>query len=274
MTALQTSPHLRRHQVARLGNPTGQPLLMVHGYGCNQAMWRDMVPHFSDEYDIYLFDHVGTAASGMDGWDPDAYSELKRYAADLQQAVEELDLTNLILVGHSVSAIICGLVASEIPSRVSHLVMIGPSPRYINDGDYNGGFEREDIEGLLSAIESNYRGWSEQMAPAIMGRPDAPEYGQELTDRFCEQDPEVGYYFARATFLSDNRDDLERITVPTLVLQCTEDIIAPEQVGRYVADRLPQGHFHQLAARGHCPNLSAPAETSLAIKSWLSASAS
>ena len=244
-------------------------MLMVHGYGCNQAMWRHMVPHFADDHRVILFDHVGTAEAGTEGWDAGAYDSLERYAEDVVAVAEALDLRDAVLVGHSVSAMICGLAAARMPERVGALVMVGPSPHYLNDGEYRGGFDRADIDGLLAGIESNYQGWAQAMAPAIMGRPDAPEHGAELTERFCEQDPEVAYHFARATFLSDNREDLARISFPTLVLQCSDDIIAPEQVGHYVAERLPDGTFHQLEARGHCPNLSAPEETSAAIRMWL-----
>ena len=259
---------LARHNVNELGSGT-QPMLMVHGYGCNQAMWRHMVPHFEQDYRIILFDHLGTANTGLAGWEAKAYASLERYAADVCAVVGALDLRDVVLVGHSVSAMICGLAATQLPGRINSIVMIGPSPHYLNDGDYRGGFERADIDELLTNVESNYQGWSQAMAPAIMGRPDAPEHGEELVVRFCEQDPAVAYTFARATFLSDNRADLARIDVPTLVLQCTDDIIAPEHVGRYVAEHLPNGTFHQLSARGHCPNLSSPRETSEAIQRYL-----
>lgn len=259
---------LDRHSLSTAGTGT-QAMVMVHGYGCNQAMWRYMVPQFSDDYRIYLFDHVGTAAVGTTGWDAEAYTELERYADDLAAFITTLDLRDVVLVAHSVSAMISGLVAARMPERIARLVMIGPSPHYLNDGDYRGGFERADIDELLASIEGNYQGWSQAMAPAIMGRPDEPTLGEELTERFCEQDPEVAYTFAKATFLSDNRPDLGSMTVPTLVLQCSDDIIAPSHVGRYVAEHLPDADFVQLAASGHCPNLSAPRETSSAIRNWL-----
>ena len=262
------APILRRHNL-NIGGSGTRPIVFVHGYGCNQTMWRHMVPLFAEDFRVYLFDHIGTAEAGIDGFDPDAYSRLERYADDLEAFLTALGLVDVVLVGHSVSAMICGLVAARRPERIARLVMIGPSPRYLNDGDYRGGFERSDIDELLATIEGNYQGWSAAMAPAIMGRPDAPAHGEELTERFCEQDPEVAHAFARATFLSDNRDDLASITVPTLVLQCANDIIAPEHVGRYVAQRLPDAQLIQLEASGHCPNLSAPEETTSAIRTWL-----
>ena len=264
-----TDEILVRHHVREVGRGS-RPLVLVHGYGCNQAMWREMVPHFTDDYRVILMDHIGTAATGLSGWDKRDYQRLDRYADDVAAVVESLDLREAILVGHSVSAMICGLALRRIRDRVSHLVMVAPSPRYLNDADYVGGFERADVDGLLEAIESNYLGWSRAMAPAIMGRPDAPDYGEELTGYFCEQDPEVAHVFARATFLSDNRADLHTFDVPTLVLQCVDDLVAPPEVGAYLARELPNAHLHHLEARGHCPNLSAPAETADAIRGWLS----
>jgi len=228
-----------------------------------------MARDFEEKYRVILFDHIGTAAAELTGWDPEAYSDLDRYADDVCAVVEELDLHDIIFVGHSVSSMICGLAAARMPDRIHSVIMVGPSPRYLNDGDYRGGFESADIEELLTSIQSNYQGWSEVMAPAIMGRPDAPEHGQELTAHFCEQDQDVAYHFARVTFLSDNREDLKRMDFPVLVLQCSNDIIAPETVGRYTATHLPKAKFHQLAASGHCPNLSAPDQTAAAINAFL-----
>lgn len=245
-------------------------MLMVHGYGCNQAMWRKMVPHFEKDYRVVLMDHVGTGNAELSGWDPEAYLSLERYATDVRAVIEALDLNDVVLVGHSVSAIICGLVAKTIPDRIASLVMVGPSPYYLNEGDYRGGFEASDIDEMLQSVESNYIGWSQAMAPAIMGREDDNAYGDFLTARFCEQDPGVALVFAKATFTSDHRADLPHITHPTLVLQCSQDIIAPEQVGRYMADHLPNASYRKMEARGHCPNFSAPEETSEAIKKFLS----
>ena len=266
---LTSTPHLRRHNVSVTG--TGdRDLLLVHGYGCDQSMWQRLVPYLAPDYRVYLFDHVGTRAVGREGWDPEAYADLGRYAEDVRDVVTDLDLRDVTLVGHSVSAMICGLAAAQLGDRVRGVVMIGPSPRYLNlDDGYAGGFSRADLDGLIASIESNYFGWSQAMAPAIMGRPDAPEYGGELTDAFCRQDPEVAAVFSRATFLSDNRADLDRIAAPSLVLQCSDDIIAPAAVGAYTAERLPHATFHQLEARGHCPNVSAPEETAGAMNEWL-----
>jgi sigma-B regulation protein RsbQ len=247
-----------------------QPMLFSHGYGCDQNMWRFIIPAFADSHKIVLFDHVGHGQSDPSSYDLTRYSSLLGYADDVLAICRELDLQDVIFVGHSVSAMIGVLAAIEEPGRFSKLVMIGPSPCYINDNDYVGGFKREDIEGLLDFLDSNHLGWSSTMAPVIMGNPDRPELGEELTNSFCRTHPEIAKHFARVTFLSDNRGDLSKLSIPALVLQCSEDAIAPEQVGRYVHQNLRGSRFVQLQATGHCPNLSAPDETITAIKAFLS----
>jgi sigma-B regulation protein RsbQ len=246
-----------------------QPMLFAHGYGCDQNMWRFITPAFEESYRIVLFDHVGHGGSDASAFDASKYATLQAYADDLLAICRELDLNDVIFVGHSVSAMIGVLAAIQEPSRFSKLVLIGPSPRYINDNDYVGGFKREDIEGLLDFLDSNHLGWSSTMAPVIMGNADRPELGQELTNSFCRTNPDIAKHFARVTFLSDNRSDLPRLTVPALVLQCSQDAIAPEVVGRYVHEHLRGSRFVQMKATGHCPNLSAPEETIAAIQDFL-----
>jgi sigma-B regulation protein RsbQ len=258
-----------RHNVHVGGRPDGPPMLFAHGFGCDQNMWRHLAPHFQDRFRTVLFDHVGAGGSDLSAYDPDRYSTLDGYADDVLEICAELELHDVVFVGHSVSAMVGVLAAVRQPERFSHLVLIGPSPRYIDDTDYVGGFRREDIDELLESLESNYLGWSRAMAPAIVGNPDRPELGAELTESFCRTDPEIQKRFARATFLSDNRADLERVTTPTLVLQCSHDVIAPDEVGRYVHEHLPDSRFVQLEATGHCPNLSAPEETAAAIDAYL-----
>ena len=258
-----------RHNVHVGGRPDGPPMLFAHGFGCDQNMWRHLAPHFEDRFRTVLFDHVGAGGSDLSAYDPDRYSTLDGYADDVLEICAELDLHDVVFVGHSVSAMVGVLAAVRQPERFSHLVLIGPSPRYIDDTGYVGGFRQEDIDELLESLESNYLGWSRAMAPAIVGNPDRPELGAELTESFCRTDPEIQKRFARATFLSDNRADLERVTTPALVLQCSHDVIAPDEVGRYVHDRLPDSRFVQLEATGHCPNLSAPEETAAAIDAYL-----
>jgi sigma-B regulation protein RsbQ len=258
-----------RNNVTVHGPPDGQPMLFAHGFGCDQNMWRFVWPEFADEYRVVLFDHVGAGGSDWSAFDRDRYSSLAGYASDVLEICAELDLDDVIFVGHSVSAMIGALAAAEEPDRFERLVLVGPSPRYLDDDGYTGGFSREDIEGLLQSLESNYLGWSSAMAPVIMGNDDRPELGRELTNSFCRADPEIAAHFARTTFLSDNRTDLDRVRTPALVLQCSDDAIAPRPVGEFVHARLPDSRFVLLAATGHCPNLSAPEETVAAIKAFL-----
>jgi sigma-B regulation protein RsbQ len=256
----------------RVGGTGDRTLVFSHGFGCEQAMWRHVAPAFVDKYRVVLFDHVGSGRSDKSSYHPVRYDSLSGYAADAAEICSELDLRNVTFIGHSVSAMIGAEVALAIPDRVDELVMVGPSPCYLNDGDYRGGFERQDIEELLETLEANYLGWARTMAPVIMGRPDRPEFGGELADSFCKLDPEIAAQFARVTFLSDSRALLPRIQARTLVLQCTEDAIAPRHVGEYTQARIPNAELRYLEARGHCPNLSAPEETIAAIRSFLAQS--
>ena len=260
---------LVRNNVQVSGKESGQPMLFAHGFGCDQNMWRFVWPAFEDRHRIVLFDHVGLGGSDASAFDPQRYATLAGYATDVLEICEELDLRDVIFVGHSVSAMIGVLAAAEQPERFARLVLVGPSPRYIDDGDYVGGFTQEDIEGLLESLESNYLGWSGAMAPVIMGNPDRPELGEELTNSFCRADPAIAAQFARATFLSDNRADLARVKIPSLVIQCSQDAIAPQAVGEYVDAQLPDSRLVLLDAIGHCPNLSAPAETVEAIERFI-----
>jgi sigma-B regulation protein RsbQ len=260
---------LTRNNVQQHGNPDGRPMVFAHGFGCDQNMWRGVWPQFAEDHHVILFDHVGHGRSDHRAFDPERYATLQGYAADVLDICAELDLHDTIFVGHSVSSMIGALAAAEQPERFGRLVMVGPSPRYVDEGDYVGGFSRADIDGLLDSLESNYLGWSGAMAPVIMGNDDRPELGEELTESFCATDPEIAKHFARVTFLSDNRADLARVPVPTLVLQCSADVIAPEVVGDYVHRHLPESELVLLAATGHCPNLSAPEETAAAIRAYV-----
>lgn len=244
-------------------------MVFAHGFGCDQNMWRYVWPAFAGEYRIVLFDYVGMGGSDVSAYDPVRYASLDGYAADVLDLCRELGVSDGVFVGHSVSAMIGVLAALEDPELFDRLVLIGPSPRYIDDDGYVGGFTREDIDGLLESLASNYLGWSSAMAPVIMGNPDAPELGEELTNSFCRVDPVIAEQFARATFLSDNRTDLPRVGIPSLVLQCSEDVIAPAAVGRYVAQQLPDSRLVLMDATGHCPNLSAPEETIATIQAFL-----
>jgi sigma-B regulation protein RsbQ len=245
-------------------------MLFAHGFGCDQNMWRLVAPAFENSHRVVLFDHVGAGQSDASAYDSRKYETLDGYATDVLDICRRLDLADVIFVGHSVSAMIGVIAAKREPTRFKALVLIGPSPRYINDADYVGGFSREDIEELLTALDSNYLGWSSAMAPVIMGNSDRPELGAELTNSFCRTDPEIAAHFARVTFLSDNRQDLGSIRTPTLILQCSDDVIAPNAVGEYVNRHMPASQLVVMNATGHCPNLSAPDETIVAITAFLS----
>jgi sigma-B regulation protein RsbQ len=257
----------------RLSGSAGAPMLFAHGYGCDQTMWRFVTPRFEHDHRIVQFDHVGFGGSDRAAWDPVRHATLAGYADDLLDIVRELDLRDIVFVGHSVSAMIGALAAIAEPHRFTHLVFIGPSPRYIDEPatGYVGGFGEQDIHDLIEALDSNVLSWSTAMAPVIMGNVDRPELAVELAESFCRVDQEVAQTFVRATFLADNRADLPQISVPTLILQCREDAIAPVAVGEYVRDHVPNSELVLLEATGHCPNLSAPDETSAAIREYLTA---
>jgi len=258
-----------RNHVQVSGQPGGRPIVFAHGFGCDQNMWGFVAPEFEPDHRVVVFDYVGAGGSDLAAYDPERYASLDGYATDVVEIAEELDLEDAIFVGHSVSSMVGVLAAKRAPGRFGKLVLVGPSPRYIDDDGYTGGFTRDDIEELLESMDANFLGWSSAMAPAIMGNADRPELGEELTESFCRTDPEIAARFARATFLSDNRADLPGVGVPTLVLQCSDDVIAPDAVGEYVHRQIPGSRFVKLAATGHCPNLSAPRETTAAIRAFI-----
>src|SRR5688500_5259874 len=260
---------IARNHVTVLGRGT-QPMLFAHGFGCDQHMWRYVTPAFEDDYRLVLFDYVGSGRSDLGAYDAERYASLDGYAQDLLDVVHALDLRDVVLVGHSVSGMVALLAANREPERFARLVLVGPSPRYVNDApDYVGGFERADIEGLLETMDKNYIGWANFLAPAIMKNPDRPELGAELVESFCSTDPVIARRFAEATFYADNRDDLPRVRVPSLVLQCSEDIIAPLAVGEYTARALPGSTLRVMEATGHCPHMSAPEETVRLMREYL-----
>lgn len=243
--------------------------MFAHGFGCDQNMWRFVAPAFERDFRTVLFDHVGAGRSDLRAYDPEKYASLQGYADDVVEIGQALGLRNAVFVGHSVSAMIGALASIKAPELFEALVMVGPSPRYIDDEGYQGGFTSAQIEELLASLDDNHMGWSMAMAPAIMGNSDRRELGEELTNSFCRTDPEIAKQFARVTFMSDNREDLARIPARTLVLQCRDDIIAGEQVGAYVQSRIAQSEMVILDATGHCPNLSAPQEVVAAIRAFV-----
>jgi sigma-B regulation protein RsbQ len=258
-----------RNNVQEHGLADGPPIVFSHGFGCDQNMWRFVWPEFADTHRVILFDHVGHGRSDRTAFDRRHHGTLDGYAADLLDICRELELSDIAFVGHSVSAMIGVLAAIREPDRFAKLVLIGPSPRYTDDGDYIGGFTAQDIDGLLESLDSNYLGWTSAMAPVIMGNSERPELAEELNNSFCATDPEIAKHFARVTFLSDNRADLPLVRTPALVLQCSDDAIAPQAVGEYVDRQLPNSEMIMLQATGHCPNLSAPRETTDAIRAFL-----
>jgi sigma-B regulation protein RsbQ len=260
---------LARNNVRVFGNGT-QPMMFAHGFGCDQNMWRFVTPAFQEDYKIVLFDYVGSGHSDYQAYSAERYGDLNGYTQDVLDICDALELRHVIFVGHSVSGMIGALAAIREPDYFERLILIGPSPRYINaPPDYLGGFERADIEGLLNLMEKNYLGWANFLAPVIMKNPDRPELAAELEQSFCSTDPLTARQFAEVTFFSDNRDDLAKVGVPSLILQCSEDAIAPVEVGSYLRDHLAHSTFRQLQATGHCPHLSHPEETIQAMKEYL-----
>ncbi|UVC12531.1 alpha/beta hydrolase (plasmid) [Rhizobium sp. TH2] len=244
-------------------------MMFAHGFGCDQNMWRFVAPAFEQDFKTVLFDHVGAGASDLSAYDPDKYSTLDGYAEDVVEIGKSLDFQDAVFVGHSVSAMIGVLASLSAPSIFSHLVLVGPSPRYIDDENYVGGFKANDIEEMLEFLADNHMGWSAAMAPMIMGNPDRPELSQELENSFCRTDPDIAKAFARVTFTSDNRADLPKVTARSLVLQCSDDVIASDVVGEYVQQHIPGSQLVKLDAVGHCPNLSAPDQVIAAVRSFV-----
>ncbi|QNE47839.1 alpha/beta hydrolase [Glaciihabitans sp. INWT7] len=268
-TAEAIGDPLVRNNVRVLGNPNGRPIVFSHGFGCSQEVWRHMVPFFERDYRVVLFDHVGAGGSNLAAYDHGKYDSLDGYAQDVLEIIDALGLTQAVFVGHSVSAMVGILAANRDSSRFGALVLVGPSARYVDDAEYRGGFARADIDSLLDTLDSNYLGWSATIAPLMMGNSDRPELGRELTENFCTTDPTIARHFARVTFLSDNRRDLARVSVPTLVLQSREDVIAPAPVGRYVHEQISGSQLVMLTSSGHCPNLSDPAQLARRILDFI-----
>jgi sigma-B regulation protein RsbQ len=250
-----------------------QPMVFAHGFGCDQNMWRFVAPAFEDHYKVVLFDYVGAGNSDLKAYDAKRYSSLDGYASDILDVCHHLKLENVILVGHSVSGMIGAIAAKREPNLFAHLIMLGPSPHYMNDGDYVGGFEKADIAGLLDTMDKNYIGWANFLAPVIMKNPERPELSQELEKSFCSTDPVIARKFAEVTFMSDNRADLPNVVTPTLLFQCADDVIAPTSVGEYMMKSMPQATLKVVDVTGHCPHMSHPRETIDVMKEYLGASA-
>ncbi len=261
---------LARNNVRIFGHGA-QTLLFAHGFGCDQNMWRFLTPAFEEAYQIVLFDYVGAGKSDLSQYSPERYGSLDGYVQDVLDICEALNLSDVIFVGHSVSNIIGMLASIREPHRFDCLILVGPSPRYLNaPPDYIGGFERKDIEALLAMMDKNYMGWAHYLAPLVMGNPEQPEKSAELAQSFCSTDPTIARRFAEVTFFGDNRSDLPLVSVPTLILQGAQDLIAPVEVGHYLHRHLPQSTLRLLEATGHCPHVSHPEEIIREIQSYLS----
>lgn len=269
MDSAQSKKILKRFNV-KISGSGDRTIIFAHGFGCDQSMWRFVAPAFEKDFRVVLFDLAGSGGSDSSDYTSARYNSLDAYAMDVVQIASALELRDAIFVGHSVSAMIGVLASNRSPGAFSRLVLVGPSPRYINDGPYVGGFEKTDIDDLLESLSNNYLGWSSVMAPVIMGNKDRPELGEELTNSFCQMNPEIAKNFARVTFLSDNRADLKKVSAKALILQCADDRIAPSAVGEFVHTQIPGSQIVHLKATGHCPNLSAPEETTAAIKAFVS----
>jgi sigma-B regulation protein RsbQ len=269
VTTTGNTPAIRRNNVHVVGNLSGRPVMFAHGFGCSQEVWRHVAPAFVEDFKVITFDHVGAGGSDLGAYDRGKYDSLHGYADDVLAIIDELDLQDVIYVGHSVSSMIGVLAANREPSRFGGLILVGPSARYVNAEDYFGGFEQSDIDSLLDSLDSNYLGWSSSMAPIIMGNPDQPQLGAELTSNFCSIDPAIASQFAKVTFLSDNREDLLQVTIPTLVLQCSDDVIAPLPVGAYVHEHIAGSEMIVLTSKGHIPNLSDPEQLVKEIRAFI-----
>jgi sigma-B regulation protein RsbQ len=260
---------LRRNNVRMTGDGP-VTMMFAHGFGCDQSMWRLLAPSFEDRFKVVLFDLVGSGGSDLSAYDHDKYDRLEGYAADVLDIVDACASGPVMYVGHSVSAIIGMLAAIQAPQRFIGQIMVAPSPCYINDGDYVGGFSQEDIDGLLETLESNYLGWSSTLAPKIMGAPDQPELGAELTNSFCRTDPDIAKHFARVTFMSDHRSELAKSSTKALILQCSDDIIAPLAVGDFMHGAMPDSKLVIVDNVGHCPHLSVPRAIGHAMEDFVS----
>jgi len=245
-------------------------LLFAHGFGCDQTMWRYITPEFEDDYKIVVFDYVGSGKSDLAFYDIERYSSFNGYAQDIIDVCNALSLTNVVLIAHSVSCMIGVMASINQPGIFDSMVLIAPSARYINDTDYVGGFELRDMNDIIDTMESDYAGWANFIAPVIMKNAgQRPELANELENRFCDNDHEINKRFARLTFYSDSRHELIKVTVPTLILQCSEDAIAPETAGIYIYENITGSRYIKMQAIGHCPHMSHPKETVRLIQDYL-----
>ena len=269
---IDSTSTLERSNVTISGasGPGTQTIVFLHGLGGDQTMWRLLAPAFEDRYRVVLLDLIGAGKSDLAAYKPTtAHGTLAGHATDLLDVMSALALHDAIFVGHSVAAMIGVMAAVREPERFAKMVLISPSPRFINEGGYTGGFEQQDINELLGAMEADYHGWSQAISPVMMGKDERPELVLELTNSFVRTNPEIAKHFARVTFFSDTRTELGFLTIPTLVVQSAHDVIAPLAVGHYINEQLADSRLVVVETGGHCPHLSAPQETLRAMDHFL-----
>lgn len=259
---------LTRHSVRVIGEGK-PPMLLCNGFGCTQHIWHYLTTALAVQHQVIVFDYVGSGESDVNAYSPQKYATLASYAQDVVEICQALDLREAILVGHSVGATIAMLAAIQAPQHFAKVVLLAPSPCYINEPGYYGGFERADLLQVLAAMKEDYQGWTTAFADLLMGPTSTASLGQELANFFCETDSTIARQFAQVTFLSDNRADVGQLRLPTLVVQCTDDVAGPPEVGAYFLQHLPQGKLTTLSTAGHCPHLSAPLETLAAIRAFV-----
>ncbi|MDF1706006.1 MAG: alpha/beta hydrolase [Aeromicrobium sp.] len=254
---------------ASVRGPSGAPVIVfVHGFGCGQHMWRHVAPSFEADHQVVLLDLPGSGDADEAGYDPDRHASLEGYRDDLAALLQELGLSSVTLVGHSVAAMIGVLLQIERPDLVGRLVLVAPSARYVDVGDYVGGHSEPDIDELLDLLSRNHLGWQDPLSTMVAGSPEGPAK-DELEQAFCRTRPEFAAQFANVTFRGDNRADLPHVTAPTLVLQSAHDVVAPESAGQFVRDAIPGAQYRLIQTRGHAPHLTAPADTLAAIRDFL-----
>lgn len=259
---------MKRNNISVTGTGT-RPILFAHGFGCDKSMWRQVAPAFEDDYKVVTFDLTGAGGSDLSAYDFEKYADLRAHAEDILRICDELKLDDVILVGHSISASIATLAANVQPGRFRTLVLVAPTPSFIDDENYKGGFSRQDIEGLTEMVDANYLGWSQQMAPTIAGQAPGEPAADDLTQSFCRTDPQIAKHFARVTFFADCREDMKRLSTPSLILHCDDDPLVPMDVADWMRENIPQSHLEVLAVTGHCPHMTAPDQTIKAIRRYL-----
>lgn len=259
---------LVRNHVNVFGEGT-KTIVFAHGFGCDQSVWRDVAPAFCKDYRVVLFDYVGSGNSDKEAYSIERYESLRGYSQDIIDICDAMDLKNIAFVGHSVSGMIGALASIERPDLMEQMIMIGPSPYYLNEPGYSGGFDKTDVDALLDMMEINFREWAKYLAPVAMGEAAEPDMTKSFENTLCSNDPNIARKFAEVTFTSDSRDVLGEVKTPTLILQTQYDAIAPVEVGQYIHANIPSSELVLMEATGHNPHISYPEETVACISAYL-----